>query len=473
MEERMFFKSKIVPLFFAILLIITSSAMAKEKLVLTLDKSVDIAFEKNPEIQMAEKQVAKSRASVWEAYSTILPQLNVSASYQHSWDIQSNTIPNFVKLMMPPEIGSIIPAFANMPDYVEIAFGLQNAYRYGATLTQPLYLGGAGVAGIKISRAAQRASEENLEAKKQNLIYQTANAFYACLLTQQVIKVQEEAFAQAEANLSVVTKKYNVGTASGFDKMRAQVEIANLKPQVISAHNNYKSALTGLRVVLGLDKNTDIEVKGSFAYTQDEFGSKTLRELQDMAIANRPEVKALEEQKYITQKSVTIARSAFLPKLFFQTDYSYLAMKQNEPISKLAQSDFSKGFTSAISLSIPIFTGFKNAKHYQKAKLDQKIMLDTSRQLSNGIFAQVEVAYNKYEEAKEKYVAANKSVDLAREALRLANMMYDEGANTQLDVLNSQLALRQARLNYVSSLYEYQMARYQLRKVTGNLKGVL
>ncbi len=469
----MFSRFKIVPLFAAIVLIITSSAMAKEKLVLTLDKSVDIAFEKNPEILMAEKQVAKARASVWEAYSTILPQLNVTASYQHSWEIQTNTIPNFIKLMLPPEIGNIIPSFANMPDYVEIAFGLQNAYRYGTTLTQPLYLGGAGFAGVKISRAAQRASEDNLEVKKQNLVYQTVNAFYACLVSQEITKVQNEALSQAEANLSVVTKKYNVGTASGFDKMRAQVEVANLKPQVISADNNFKSALTGLRVVLGLDKDTDIEVKGSFAYSEDEFGSKSLRELQNMAIANRPEVKALNEQRYIAQKSVTIARSAFLPKLYFQTDYSYLAMKQNEPISKLAQSDFSKGFTSAISLSIPIFTGFKNAKQYQKAKLDQKIMVDTSRQLRNGIVAEVEVAFNKYEEAKEKYVAANSSVDLAREALRLANMMYNEGTNMQLDVLNSQLALRQARLNYVSSLYEYQMARYQLRKVTGNLKGVL
>ena len=69
--------------------------------------------------------------------------------------------------------------------------------------------------------------------------------------------------------------------------------------------------------------------------------------------------------------------------------------------------------------------------------------------------------------------SANETVDLAKESLRLANLMYEEGTNTQLDVLNTQLALTQARMNYVSSLFEYQVARYALRKATGQLQGIL
>ena len=64
-------------------------------------------------------------------------------------------------------------------------------------------------------------------------------------------------------------------------------------------------------------------------------------------------------------------------------------------------------------------------------------------------------------------------ISMAEEALRLANLTYEEGASTQLDVLTSHLALTRARLNHVSALYEFQMARYNLRRVTGILKGVL
>jgi outer membrane protein TolC len=267
-----------------------------------------------------------------------------------------------------------------------------------------------------------------------------------------------------------VLKKYNVGSASGFDKMRAEVEVANLKPEVISARNNLQSAITGLRTVLGLPRTTELEVKGTLAYVDDDFSAMTLTEFQNRALAARPEILAMQEQKSISSKGVTVAASSFMPKLFFQTDYSYMAMKNS---MKFTQDDFSKGFTSALSLQLPLFTGFKNSKQYQKARLDHKIMIDTEKQVYDGIAADAEVSYNKFQEARQKYQAASESAILAQEALRLANLMYEEGANTQLDVLNSQLAVNRAKLNYVSSLYEYQMARYQLRKAVGKLTNVL
>ena len=285
-----------------------------------------------------------------------------------------------------------------------------------------------------------------------------------------MLKVQEEALDQSQANRDNVLKKYNVGSASGFDKMRADVEYANLQPELISARNNYQSALTGLRTILGLNKDSDIEAQGTFKYEKDELLNSSLSDLQDLALENRPDLKALNEQKTMASKNVTIARSDFLPKIFFQTDYSYLAQRND---LNFKQDDFSKGFTSAVSIQIPIFSGFKSIRQYQQAKLDKGIMRDTEKQVFDGVAAQVEVAYNKLLEANEKYLSVKETVDLATEALRLANLMYDEGANTQLDVLNSQLALTRARMNSVSSLYDYQVARYELRRVTGLLEGVL
>jgi outer membrane protein TolC len=463
---------------FMVLLAIPTLIFPQSVMQLTLEKSVDLALEKNPEIKMAEKNLAKSKAGIWEAYSTLFPQVNGSVNYQKSWDIQSNTMPNFFKGMMrpepgvlPPDLESIFNAYSDaMPDFVAFPFGLENTLIYGATLTQPLFLGGAGLAGVKISYAAHRAARENLEMKRQGLIFQSANAFYACLLTKEITAVQEEALSQAQANLDVVAKKYTVGAASGFDKMRAEVEVANLKPSVINARNGYNSAISYLRNVLGLEKEVQIEVVGDLNYIDDKFSETSLAEIQQMTLENRPEIHLVDEQKYIANKSLCIARSNFMPKVFFQTDYSMIANRND---NKFTQDDFSKGYTSAISLQIPLFTSFRNSAQYQKARMDFKIMQDTEKQVSDGLTTEAEVVYHSFQEAKQKYQAAAQSVDLAKEALRLANMMYEEGANTQLDVLSSQLALTRAKLNYVSSLYEYQMARYQLRKVTGTLKKIL
>ena len=448
---------------------VTSNVISQEKMVLDLEQSVAIALQNNPELQIAEKEVAKAKASVGEAYATLLPTLDASSRFSHAWDLQRNVIPNFLKPMLEP-LEPIIPELAMMPDYVEMVFGLENTFSYGLTLTQPLFLGGAGIAGVKMARAGHRASEHQLTSKRQNLIYQTSDAFYGCLLTTELIGVQEEALDQAQANLDIVLTKYEVGTASGLDKMRAEVEVANLKPVLIAVKNNHQSTLTRLRMVLGLSEAVTVEVKGSLDFTPDGLGDQPLKDLLSQAYLSRPELSVLESQKKLASGGVSMVRSQFLPKIFFQTDYSFLAMRND---LKFGKDDFNKGFTSAISLQIPIFHGFRSQRQYQKAKLDVKIVEDSEKSIRDGIAAEVEIAYNTFGEAREKHQAATESVSLAEEALRLANLMYEEGASTQLDVLSSQLALTRARLNRISALYEYQKARYALRRATGTLVGVL
>ncbi len=442
---------------------------SQEKIKLNLEQSIDMALEKNPGIRIAEKEVAKARAGVWEAYSTILPRLDASASLQHAWQIQENTIPNFLKPMLGP-LADMIPELQDMPDYVRMSFGLENTILYGATVSQPLFLGGAGYAGIKMATAAKNASALNLEEQRQSLIFRTANAFLMTLLAQEVVNVQQEALEQADANLKVVTKRYDAGMATGFDKMRAEVDVANLKPKVTSAQNDFDAALTQLKTVLGLNMNAELEIEGKFNFVEDEFGRQSLEQVKTIAWENRPALRAIDYQKNISRGGITLARSEFLPKLFFQTDYSFMAMQNDLNIS---QDDFSKGFTSAISLQIPLFHGFASTKKYQKAQLDHKIMLDTEKQIYDGIAAEVEIGYNNFQVAQQNYYSALETVQLAEEALRLANLMYEEGANTQLDVLSSRLSLTQAKLNYLSSLFDYQLSRYNLRKVTGKLKGIL
>ncbi len=450
-------------------MVLSYSVNAQEILNLSLNKSVDLALQNNPSLKMAEKEASMARAGIWEAYSNILPQLDLSANFQHAWEIQTSKIPNFLKPMLGP-LSGVIPELSDMPDYVEIAFGLENTFVYGGTVTQPLFLGGAGIAGIQAAGAGRRAAVMNLEEQRQDLIYQTSKAFYVCLLAKKVLEVQEEALSQTKANLDIVSKKYEVGSASGFDKMRAEVEVANLMPEVIAAKNNYQSTLTQLKTVLGLERDTIIKIEGQLTYEEDEFGNMSLADIQALALQNRPLVNAFDAQKYIVRKGVTLARSAFMPKLFFQTDLSYMDMRNDY---KFQQANFSKGFTSSVSLQIPLFHGFRSAAQYQKARLDYKKMLDSEKQLHDGVAAEAEVIVNKYQEAKQKYQSSVRTVDLANEALRLANLMYEEGANTQLDVLNSQLALTRAKLIYINSLYEYQVSRYHLRKSTGRLTGVL
>jgi outer membrane protein TolC len=452
------------PFLFMILCLVVLPGWGQDNMILTLQNSIEYALEFNPQFQMSEKEVEKAKADVLGSYAGILPQLDAYGNYQRAWIIQESTIPNFIKDMMGPS------APPDMPDFVDISFGLKNTFIYGARINQPIFQGGAGIAGIKAAKAGEKAATEEMESKRQELIFQTVNAFYLCLLTDEMVAVQEEALAQAQANMTVVETKYSAGAASGFDKMRAEVEVENLKPSVITARNNYQYALTSLKFILGLEKETQIELNGELVYIPEMLDTLTLLELQELAYERRPELVAIKHQQYAARMGVNIAFSNFLPKVFFNTDYSFLSMRND---MKLAQGNFNEGLVSTVSLQIPIFQGFRSTQQYQKAKLDHKILLDMEKQLRDGIAAEVEVTFNKYNEAMEKYLSAKETIELARESLRLANLMYEEGTNTQIDVLSSRLALTEAQMNFVSSLYEYQVSRYMMRKAVGVLTGVI
>lgn len=444
---------------------------SQDTLRLDLARSVETALKQNPGIRIAEKELSKARAGIAESVSALLPKVSASVNFQHQWDIQESLIPNFIKAAMRlPDGTYVMPGVEDMPDYLKLSFGVDNTFLYGAALTQPVFLGGAGWAGVRIANGARRAAEGGLESTKQAVVYNTVNAFYACLLAREVAAVQEQALAQTQANLDLVRKKYDAGNASGFDRMRAEVDVANLQPQVISARNAFLSALTGLRMVLGLPESKPLALEGRLAYADDALDSLSLADLRMIARRNRPEYKALSGQKSIAAGAAMAARSAFLPKVFFQTDYSFMAMRTDY---KFTQDDFSKGFTSAVSLQIPLFNSGANWYGWHKARMDVKIAKDNWKQADDGIAAETEMAYNEYVEAKEKVQAAGESTAMAEEAMRLASLMYEEGASTQLDVMGARLALTQARLNSISSLYEYQLARYGLRKAAGVLKGVL
>ena len=100
-------------------------------------------------------------------------------------------------------------------------------------------------------------------------------------------------------------------------------------------------------------------------------------------------------------------------------------------------------------------------RQYQKAKLSYRIMLDTEKQLRDGVNAEVEFAYNNYAEANEKYISAAESVDLAEEALRLVSRAWDgRGQPTLLtELVLSELGFQTVE-EMITRIYEGQLDCY-------------
>ncbi|MFP4547360.1 MAG: TolC family protein [Fidelibacterota bacterium] len=459
-----------------------------ETLVLDLDTAKEIALENNPTIKIAEKGVHRAQAQITEARGGLLPSVNAFSSLDHAWDLQKNVIPNFLKPSLAPTnmaIGNalltlgeqfdnpelkdqgqgMIQSVEMMPDYLEMAFGLENTLVYGLQLQQPLFTGGALWNSYKISKIGWDIAKHQLESAKQSLLDNVTQTYYFALFAKSAKEVSEEAMNSAQENLDQVQKFFDSGKASRLDLLRAEVQVANLKPSVISAENNLKMAFSNLNIMLGFDSGKQIVLSDKLEYKKSPLQDMTLKELFELAKLNRPEVAILDNQKEIADKQLAISKGAYMPTVSLGTTYQYMGMKNDLDFTS---DDFNKSFNTSLSLSIPLFNGFKRSANVQKAKIQKNEVRFQRNSALDGIRMEVENSFYLLEEAEKKVETQHKTIEQAKEALRLATLMYKEGAATQLDVLNSNLSLKTARMNYQQSLLEFNNAISKLNKAINN-----
>lgn len=448
---------------FLIVLLAGTIFLPAQVLELTLDKARELALTNNPQIKLASEAVKKSDARVIEARSGLLPTFNAFSSYQRAWDLQTSVIPNFLKDTF---VQMNVPGADDLPDNLEMAFGLENTLLYGFQFSQPIYVGGAVWNGYQISQSARNITKSQLQTTRQAILMEVTNAFNGVLFARSVMGVMQQSVAAAEQNLEQVRKFRATGKASDFDVLRAEVQLANYMPQLVSAENGAHLAVSNLLRLIGLGNDDLVIISEELTYVPSEHSDQDFQNLVQLALEIRPEVAMLVEQRTIAQKQLSLARASLMPSLVFGTSYQYQGQRADLDFTG---DDFYKSFNSSLSLSVPIFSGLGNNARIQQAKIGMNETVYQEEALIQGIKLEVEGAFYTMKEAEQNVATQSKVIASAEEALRLVNLRYAEGASTQLEVMNAEVALNQARLNYQRTLFEYNTALTALKKALNQL----
>lgn len=422
-------------------------AFSEEPLVLTLEKSVQIALTRNPNQLAAQERLKAAQSSVREAAAQFFPSLN--AQGMHTLD----------EKVMELEFPSMIPG--QPPQRVEIDF--TRDYQFTLSLNLPLFTGGRLTSNFKQAQYGLKATKEAVRETKQETIYNTKQAFYGYLLAKEFVRVAEEAVEVAQKHLDNVKALYEVGLASKFDLLRSEVQLANLQPRLIRARNNLKIAELSLKTVLGLNLETPIEIKGELQYQPFPVDEE---ECYRLALQNRPELLQLNFQKQRTAEMINLARALGLPTVAVSGNFNYWSNRFN-----FKKDTWSNYYSVNLVVSIPIFNGFATSARVAQSKAALRELENTRQGLENLIRFEVSQALLRLKEAEESLLSQEKNVEQAQESLRIAELNYAEGLATTLDVSSAQAALSQAKTNYSQALYDYMMAQAALEKAMGTSLG--
>ena len=401
---------------------------------LDLKTSLLFALDNNFDIRQAKERIRQQEGVVVEVSAQLVPNVSAAGSYQRNSPVLS-------------------------------PYGDNNTWGLSINARQILYAGGGITAGVKSAQLAGDAAVLAFQAAVNQALLQVRTQFYTVLVSRERIKVQEENVDLLEHQLQDVKNRFEAGTVSNFEVLRAEVALANAQTPLITARNDYRIAIDELRQVLGFTGASRANVSKTPEFVGKlEFTPVTFDLVSSLATAQekRPDLLRLEKLESAAEQGVYIQRAAYYPNVALFGSYV-----RNKAPGLNSFGDGLDGGILGVQSTWNIFDGRATAGRVAQSRslLEQAKLAFSEARLA--VDVDVRRAISSVQQANELSSASQKVVQEGEEAVRLANARYSAGTATQLDVLQSQVDLTTARLNEVQAYYTFNVATAQLRQAMG------
>lgn len=407
-----------------------------------LTDAMNIALEQNSAIREARSDLEAAHGIAVQTRAVALPRLLGGAEYDHN-ELQEILRLGTTNGITPPK----------------------DEWTGNIRLVQTIYEGGRLRASIRSARLTQEQALVSYQAVVADALLDVRTAYLDVLLAQQQIIVQEASVRLLTEELENTRRRFDAGTVPRFDVLRAEVEVANAQPRLIHARNNSYIAKNRLSSALGYnipkDVPSDIPMNLSGRLEAQPYEIQLPAGLAQ-AVSRRAELAALRKAVGLRKEQIAIARSAYAPRVEVFGGYGARNSRfRDEFFEDIA------GANAGVELNWSLFDGrltrgriLEAEALYTKSKV---VLEDNVRRVEQ----EVRTAYSSFLEAREVLDSQTKVQEKAEEALRLATARYDAGTSTQLDVLNAQTALTEARTTQIQALHDYEVARARLDHAIG------
>ena len=434
---------------------------------LTLDEAVRIAVRQNPNVLKQIAEIERTRGLIIEATAQALPHLTLNANYQQQdkrlLENQSNSsTQNLPDIEIPIGTGPNAQTF-NLSDLFraqssEDRNSPDKTWQVSLEVRQLIYSGGQVSAAIKIAKFTEDSAYWQLRDVIDQVIATTRAQFYTILTNRSLITVAEETVRLQEDLLKDQKNRFEAGTVPRFNVLRAEVELANVVPNLIRAKNDYLISEIDLAKTLGLDPGPGgqptFTAVGELKVTGFPLD---LKQSLDIAKARRPFLKVQRQQIKIQAENIKIALAGYKPTIEGNAGYLFQNSRLTDDIEDVVDGWFF-GFTGTWN----IFDGGATYGRVKQARAQlesSKVNYDDSVQQ---VELEVQQAYSNLQTQRETIRSQQKNVEQALEALRLANERLAAGAGTQLETLDARVALTRARTTELVARGDYNKAKAEL-----------
>lgn len=450
---------------FIVISFVQTSVFAQTK-IYSLDEAINTALHNNRDITVSVMNVKKSGAAVKEAFGYALPSLDVSGSFSHFLKKPKTPFPDFGAMLQNATYSILFDENLLTRDenkFMPIGYSLQsftqaNNFSTDITLTQTLF-SSAVFNGIGASRIYYELAKSDLKSTVSKTVLSVQKNFYGVLLAKEVLSITQSSFDNAQANLKDVKALYNEGMVSEFDMLQAEVQVENIRPTVLQMENTLKSAKDGLKLILGIDQNEEIDVTGEFEYKP--YSNLDENEIISEAMNSNFEIKTLDLKKQVDEAFIQLDVANYWPTVAAFGQYSYQGTSDNWDFMTYSSA------TVGLSLSINLWQGNRTKNAVEQSTITYEQTDEQLKQLKDYTQLSIKAKIQELERVKSLIEVQNQTVEVAQRAYNIAKVRYKEGAGSQIELQNTDLALKQARLNRIQSMYSYLVTKFELEQLLG------
>ncbi|MGB9773125.1 MAG: TolC family protein [Bacteroidota bacterium] len=450
MQRYFCFQSSITLLMIS-LLVRPLPALAEEPREITLDAAISLALKLNKQLSVAQLEMEKARAKYHEALGGALPKLSGTGQYTRNIKSPVFFLPN-----------AILTGGRIREGTTPVAFAQKNSYLGSISLSQPLFIGQV-YEGISIASTSYKLALESYESAKTQTVLNVKRAFYGVLLAREAAALAEMSLKNAEENLKNVQRMNSQGLVSDYDLIRARVQVDNLRPYAMQAHDQYELSKNYLKMAIGLSPDEPINVLGDLSFAPKD-SVVSVEDAQRIALANNYDLRQLEFRVELAQQSVTLEKYGHYPSLVAFGNYQWQAQADNFQFSEYL---WAKSFVLGVQLQIPIFNGFQTASRVQQAEITFDEAKKQRDAFVDKLKTDVASIVYRVQQARKRVEAQTQSIGQAEKAYQIAKSRYNAGLGTQLEVNDAEVAMTQSKVNYLQAVYDYLIAQAELDQVLG------
>ncbi len=432
----------IVVTLFSINMLFAQQSVEVKKL--NLQEAIAMAKTNNYSIQNAKLDQLLAEKKVNEILASGLPQINASGNFTNNVVISSSAI-NF---------GG---------QNVVIKFGQPYTATGTITATQLLFDGGFFL-GVKAAKEYVNLSKTGVKLGNSEMEAAINKLYFAALISEAGIKMMERNLVLMNKTLSDLKEVYKAGLREKIDVDRMELSYSNTNIQLDKLKDQLVLSYMVLKMQLGLKVSDSIVLTDNLEQLYGE--KKSLLVESKINFSSRADYQLIDQQIKLQDYDRKRYLLGYAPSLSAMVSHQQNTFGQE--FSQLG-SPWYNGTFWALNLNVPIFDGLRKSSQIQQTRINKTKFENNKKNLESTIENEVVQAQLKYTRASEQLSQQKKNVELAENIYNQANIKFQNGVGSNLELSSAETEMKNAQTNYLSSIFDLLNAQVDLKKALGML----